>query len=174
MKTIRELRSQLDLHPSPLSSRTKYFKRYDINWNVYLPSKGKNLQRDFVWTLQQKRELINSVLIGRHIPHCAIINSINKENEYKDRYLIIDGKQRLSSLFDFIDDKFTIILEDKEYLFSQLPDDYKTAIECYDFHYYLVNEPWDIRITDDQIIAWFRFLNFAGTPQDEEHLKSLE
>lgn len=173
MKRINELRGNLDLHPQEISSQIKYFKMLDIDWDVYLPTRGKNLQRDFVWTLEQKRELIWSVLIGRHIPHCAIINSINKENEKEDKYLIIDGKQRLSSIFDFIDDKFTIIIDDVEYLFSELPKDYQTAINYHYFRYYVVNEPWDTRITDDQKIAWFKFINFAGTPQDKEHLNSL-
>jgi uncharacterized protein with ParB-like and HNH nuclease domain len=173
MKTIYDLRGNLDLYPQELSSQIKYFKGNDIDWDVYLPTRDKNLQRDFVWTLEQKRELIWSVLIGRHIPHCAIINSINKENENEDKYLIIDGKQRLSSIFDYIDNKFTIIIDDVEYLFSELPKDYQNAITYYHFRYYVVNEPWDTRITDEQKIAWFKFINFAGTPQDKEHLNSL-
>ena len=173
MKPIRKLREVIDFFPNELSSQLKYFTRRNIDWNVYLPTRGKNLQRDFVWTLEQKRELIWSMLIGRHIPHCAIINSINKENENKDLYLIIDGKQRISTIFDFIDDKFTIEIECKEYFFSELPNDYQTAINYYHFRYYVVNESWDTRITDDQKIAWFKFINFAGTPQDAVHLNGL-
>jgi len=173
MKALKEIRGSFDLYPQELSSQIKYFRMLDIDWNVYLPTRCKNLQRDFVWTLDQKRELIWSVLIGRHIPHCAIINSINKENENKDKYLVIDGKQRISSIFDFMDNKFTIEIEGKEYLFSELPNDYQTEINYYHFRYYVVNEPWDTRITDDQKIAWFKFINFAGTPQDAVHLNGL-
>ena len=173
MKALKEIRGSFDLYPQELSSQIKYFRMLDIDWNVYLPTRCKNLQRDFVWTLDQKRELIWSVLIGRHIPHCAIINSINKEDENKDKYLVIDGKQRISSIFDFMDNKFTIEIECKEYLFSELPNDYQTEINYYHFRYYVVNEPWDTRITDDQKIAWFKFINFAGTPQDAVHLNGL-
>ena len=173
MKPLKEIRGSFDLYPQEISSQIKYFRMLDIDWNVYLPTRGKNLQRDFVWTLEQKRELIWSVLIGRHIPHCAIINSINKENENKDKYLVIDGKQRLSSIFDFMDNKFTIEIECKEYFFSELPNDYQTAINYYHFRYYVVNESWDTRITDDPKIAWFKFINFAGTPQDAVHLNGL-
>ena len=88
-------------------------------------------------------------------------------------YLIIDGKQRLSTIFDFIDDKFTVEIESKEYLFSELPEDYQEAITYYHFRYYVVNESWDTRITDDQKVAWFKFINFAGTPQDAVHLNGL-
>jgi hypothetical protein len=173
MKALEEIRGSFDLYPQELSSQIKYLKILDIDWNVYLPTRCKNLQRDFVWSLDQKRELIWSVLIGRHIPHCAIINSINKENQNKDLYLIIDGKQRISTIFDFIDDKFTIEIESKEYFFSELPKDYQIQINYYNLKYYVVNELWDTRITDDQKIAWFKFINFAGTPQDAVHLNGL-
>jgi hypothetical protein len=173
MKALKEIKCSFGLYPQELSSQIRYFRKLDIDWDVYLPTRGKNLQRDFVWALNQKRELIWSVLIGRHIPHCAIINSINKENEAEDKYLVIDGKQRLSSIFDFMDNKFTIEIEGKEYLFSELPNDYQKAVNCYYFRYYIVNEPWDTRITDDQKIAWFKFINFAGTPQDAAHLNDL-
>lgn len=174
LKPLRDIQINFDLFPQEQSSGIKYFKKLNIDWDVYLPSRGKNLQRELVWTIEQKRELIWSVLLHRHIPHCAIINTIDKENEGKDIYLIIDGKQRLSTIFDFMDDKFTIVLEDQEFLFSELPADYQRAINLYHFRYYIINEPWEKRITDDQKIAWFKFINFAGTPQDKEHIKSLE
>jgi hypothetical protein len=66
-----------------------------------------------------------------------------------------------------------LIVEGKEYLFSELPNDYQQAIDHFYFRYYVVNEQWDKRITDEQKISWFKFINFAGTPQDEEHLNSL-
>lgn len=173
MKPLKDIKQNFDLKPQSTSSSIKYFKKLDIDWNVYLPSKERNLQRDYVWTIEQKRELIWSVIIGRHIPHCAIINMINKEDDRKDLYLVIDGKQRLSTIFDFIDDKFTIEIENNFYHFSELPKDYQLAIEYYSFNYYIVNEPWDNRITDEQKIAWFKFINFAGTEQDKEHLNGL-
>ena len=166
----------LDLYKSfQLSTvkKIKYFRKNNIDWNVYLETRGMNLQRDYCWTLTQKRELINSVLIGRHIPHCAIINTISKSNDREDLFLIIDGKQRLSTMFDFVDDKFTLIIDEKEYLFSELPSDYKLAINGYYFRYYVVNEEWNNRITDEQKITWFKFINYAGTPQDIEHLQRL-
>jgi uncharacterized protein with ParB-like and HNH nuclease domain len=174
MKTIKELRSGFNLYPQENASTIRFFKTQNIDWNVYLPTKGKNLQRDFVWSLKQKRELIWSVLIGRHIPHCAMINILDKNDNYKDIYLIIDGKQRLSTIFDFVDNKFTIEIDNLEYLFSELPDDYQTIINNFYFKYYLINEEFDNPITDDQKIAWFKFINFAGTPQDTIHLKTLE
>lgn len=54
MKALKEIRGSFDLYPQEISSQIKYFRMLDIDWNVYLPTRGKNLQRDFVWTLEQK------------------------------------------------------------------------------------------------------------------------
>lgn len=174
MKSIKELRDLIDFYPQEIASSIRYFKNNNIDWDVFLETKQKNLQRGFVWTIEQKRELINSVLIGRHIPHCALINTIDKKDNKKDLYLVIDGKQRLSTMFDFVDNKFTILIDDKEYFFNELPTDYQLAINNFHFRYYIVNEPWENRITDQQKINWFKFINYAGTSQDKEHLISLD
>lgn len=167
MKSIRELRGTLRFNQQEINSFVKFFKNENIDWNVYLPTKGKNLQRDFVWTLDQKREIIWSILIKRNIPRMAIINTIDQV------YQIIDGKQRLSSIFDFTNDLFTLLIDGEGYLFSELPVDYQNVISGYAFPYYIVNEEANDPITDEDKINWFRFINFAGTPQDKEHMDSL-
>jgi hypothetical protein len=173
IKPLKDIKFNPDLWAQECSSTVDYFMKTDIDWQVYLPTKRKNLQRDLVWTLEQKREMIWSVLIGRNIPYCAIINIINQEDKSKDINQIIDGKQRLSSIFSFVDNEFTLEIDHAEYYFDELPHEYKNAIKRFTFRYHLVNEPWDKPITDDQKIEWFKFINFAGTPQDKEHLESL-
>ncbi|HUM53495.1 MAG TPA: DUF262 domain-containing protein [Chitinophagales bacterium] len=173
MKTIRELREVIDFYPHELSSQLKYFIKQNIDWDVYLPTKQRNLQRGFVWNLDQKRELINSMLMGRHIPHCAIINIVDPSDGHKDILQIIDGKQRLSAMVDFYENKFTIEIDERQYYFKELPNDYQLAISHYHFRYYVVNEPYGNPMTDKQKINWFKFINFAGTPQDIEHFKNL-
>ena len=46
---------------------------YDIDWDVYLPSYGFNLQRPFVWTVEQNRELIMSILRENFIPKISVV-----------------------------------------------------------------------------------------------------
>ena len=135
MKPLIELRNKLDFHPQEISSSVSYFFKNKIDWEVYLPTRGFNLQREFVWNLDQKRELIYSMLIGRHIPHCAIINIINPNNENEDIFQVIDGRQRLTTINLFLLDEFTIKLENTEYLFSELPNDYQIAINRFYFRY---------------------------------------
>ncbi len=38
-----------------------------FDFEVYLPTKGTNLQRELVWTLEQKKELIKSIILEREI-----------------------------------------------------------------------------------------------------------
>ena len=176
MKPLKDIRINYDLRANEVSVPVKQLKRYiELDFDMYLPTKGKNLQRGFVWTLFQKRELIKSIFVGRHIPNCTIINAINREDEKKDIHLVLDGKQRLSTILEFLDDKFSYEDEGKEYLFSQLPEEYRLALNNYWIRYWVINEPWETkdRISDDQKIEWFKFINFAGTPQDIEHLSSL-
>ena len=173
MKPIKELAEHLDFFPKELTSRLKYLTKQSIDYDVYLPTKGMNLQRDFVWTIEQKRELIFSMLIGRHIPHCAMVSKVIPNSD-TDILQIIDGKQRLSTMIDFYENKFTILLEDNEYYFKDLPEDYQLTISNHNIKYYIVYEPYNEPMTDKQKIDWFKFINFAGTPQEAEHLNKLK
>lgn len=176
MKSIRELRTQLNFNPQEINSQVKYFaEKVNIDFDVYLPSLGVNLQRNFVWNLEQKRELIWSILINRNIPRMAMMNIIvrNDDNKLDDVYQVIDGKQRLSTMIDFYNNKFTLLIDNNEYLFKDLPQDYQNVIQGYHFAYYIANEPIDEPFTDQDKIDWFKLINFAGTPQDKEHFEKL-
>lgn len=140
-----------------------------IDWDVYLPTKRKNLQRDFVWTLDQKRELIYSVFKGIKLPPISIIYFEHKI------YRIIDGKQRLSTLISFCKNEFSILWNNEEYYFKDLDWDIQgeflsQGLIRADIGY----EYEDTPISDENKIAWFEMINFAGTPQDAEHLKNLK
>jgi hypothetical protein len=174
MKTIKELRTVLRFHPQEINSSISYFaNQCNIDFDVYLPSKGMNLQRDFVWTVEQKRELIWSVLMNRHIPRMAMLNIVSDKQDVRGTYQVIDGKQRLSAMIDFYKGKFTLIIDDSNYYFNELPEDYQRVIAGYMFPYYIVNEDFGHTFTDEDKISWFRYINFSGTPMDAEHIKNL-
>lgn len=140
-----------------------------IDFDVYLPTLQKNLQRGFVWTLEQKRELIWSMLLQRPIPNLSLY--IDSDDDSNDIKQVIDGKQRLSTMIDFLNDKFTLLIEGKEYLYSQLPTDYQIAIRCRPIPCYLAYNSRPL--SDQDKINWFKMINFGGTAQDVEHLKGL-
>jgi uncharacterized protein with ParB-like and HNH nuclease domain len=165
MKTIQELRAN-KMKTVSLSSTLKHIISQNIDWDVYLPTKGKNLQRGLVWDISQKRELFWSVLMGRHIPAMAFINIVDPQDDGKEIWQIIDGKQRLSSLIGFISNDFTLIVDGKEYFYTELPADWRNEIRnCY-IKYDVVHEQIGNPITDEAKITWFKAINFAGTEQD--------
>lgn len=150
---------------------------YKIDFDVYLPSKQKNLQRPLVWTLEQKQELILSVLKGIKIPDISVIiyqDDSRLSTERERVYKIVDGKQRLSTMIDFAQSKFPIVWEGKEYFLNDLDDWGQRAILFFVPKGNIAYEYKDSMISDDDKIAWFEMINFAGTPQDFEHLKNLK
>jgi len=175
MKSIRELRTTLNFNPSEINSMVKYFaEKVKIDFDVFLPTKGMNLQRDFVWDIEQKRELIWSILMNRNIPRMAMINVIGSNRDTDGVYQVIDGKQRLSAMIDFYLNEYTLFIDGKEYFFKDLPIDYQRVIAGYHFPYYIVHEDFGKKISDEEKIKWFMFINFAGTQQEKEHFEKLK
>lgn len=135
-------------------------KEFDLD--VYLPSKKMNLQRPLVWTIEQKRSLIESVIVRRAIPPISVIRLLN------NTYQVIDGKQRLSAFIEYVQGRFDFC----GYKCDDLPEDYMGQIKRHFISAYRLVE-YDVPISDDQKIEWFRWINFAGTPQDAEHMDRL-
>ena len=179
MKSLKEIRYlKLNVQSSELCfARIKDLCTKKIDLDVYLPSKNRNLQRGNVWTIDQKRELILSIFMKRHIPSISILSIIDdrdsKEN-LPDILQVIDGKQRLSTMIEFLNGDFTIEIDNKEYYLSELPEEYQRCYLQYDVKAIMCYEDFDEPINDQDKIDWFKKINFFGTPMDQEHLKSLE
>jgi hypothetical protein len=136
--------------------------RKKFDFDVYLPSKKMNLQRRFCWNLQQKQALIESVLIRRVIPPISVIELPD------DSFQVIDGKQRLSAFIEYVQGGFDFC----GHKYSDLPDEYLSRIRNHTIYAYRLAE-YDTPITDEEKIKWFQWINFAGTPQDIEHMERL-
>jgi hypothetical protein len=151
---------------------------YTIDYDVTL-SNGTQLQRPFVWTLEQKQKLVLTVLKQMHIPafHVLIEKPYSNGKQASTRILhIIDGKQRLSALMSFINNEYPIIVDNEEYYFKDFDSiaKYTFMSTSLDFNVvYKYNYPGAEIITDNDLIDWFCLVNFAGTKQDEEHFAML-
>lgn len=165
--SLRELRETrvLKLPVETINIRVSSLKNSRIDFDVVLGS-GRRLQRDFCWNLDQKQELIMSILIGRFIPRMSVV--MHRD----DSYSVIDGKQRLSTVLQFVADGFPVNIDGVELLFSQLPEDYQTAITKKDLGFYIVNEI-DRVVSDLEKMNWFAYINFAGTAMSDEHLNEV-
>ena len=63
-----------------------------------------------IWTIEKKQLLIDTLLNGFDVPKLYFhkFTSVVVENENNYEYAIIDGKQRLESIWEFIDGKFPL------------------------------------------------------------------
>ena len=144
-----------------------------LDFDVFLKSKDKNLQRDLCWDIDQKRALIVSVFKRVHIPSISVVISSGYSHSNNQTYKIIDGKQRLTTCISFFNNEFGIIHDNKEYFYKDLSDEMQSLFSRTDFTQNIAYEYPDRIISDEALIDWFDMINFSGTAQDEQHLKNL-
>lgn len=93
-------------------------------------------QRRSVWSEKFKLDFVDTVLLNYPCPAIFLYEVVNPDGSYF--YKIVDGKQRLTTLFDFVSDKFVVsesspISEVASSKFSNLSDDWKRHIWRYSF-----------------------------------------
>lgn len=88
------------------SERTvlELYRQYREGWLVL----QARFQREFVWTLAQQSRLIESILARIPLPPIYLSEDVD------GKMLVVDGQQRLTSLFRFLEGQFS--LEDVELL----------------------------------------------------------
>lgn len=145
-----------------------------FNWNPFFLINGKQVhyQRGYVWSLQQKQALINTVY--RNLESGRIILKINDLNLVQGMYAkgytefanrdIVDGKQRLSTLIEFIEDKFQ---DEWGNLFSELSPTAKRKFLRYQG---MICGEMDEHSSNEQICDAFLNNAVAGTPISQEHI----
>lgn len=151
------------------------------DFDIYLPSLGVNLQRPYIWDDKQRSELIESFYKGIYIPPITFIYSRTigagvDETVYK----IIDGKQRLTTFMMFYRNEFPLLKYGLEFYYKDLSEmlqgKFHTMwLKCnVFFEYNYLDDPAEsILFSDEELIDLFEFLNFKGTPQDENHIIEL-
>lgn len=120
-------------------------------------------QRDLVWTLEQKRDLIGSIECGIDIGRFVFVHKNYKYGE--SDYEILDGKQRLSALIDFYEDRFSY----KGRYFSELSKQDRRRITDSGV---LVAELKNGN--EQEIVNCFVKLNSTGKPVEESFLNQLK
>ena len=124
-------------------------KGFDIDFSVALKDFGGDLQRPLVWEESAKINYINLLRLQCVFTPIVLITP-TKNNP---RYRILDGKQRLTAIFDAI--KNGVIDNNKEFLFIPV---------CQ-----ITQE-----LTEKQMAQLFLILNTPIIPQSTEHLQKLE
>lgn len=64
-------------------------------------------QRDLVWSLENKQNLIFSIMNGSPIGEFIFVReTVDTKKEYYHRWIIVDGQQRLNALKEFVNNDF--------------------------------------------------------------------
>ena len=124
-------------------------------------------QRESVWSKKQKSELIESILMGIPLP----IMYFFQDNQGIKQ--VVDGKQRLTTLFDFLDNRFslselTVMPELKGKKFDDLDGLYQGKIEDYKLSINVIKPPTPDRIKFDI----FDRVNRGGTRLNNQEMRN--
>lgn len=124
-------------------------------------------QRELVWTQSQKQEYIEAILKER-----AEITPVLILKGTSDIHEVLDGKQRLTSIIEYLENKFA--LKSGEYFkdlsrkdttyFLNAPVKYKRIL-AYDVE---MEVPLDFKL------AYFLEINAKGTKVSEDHIRKIE
>ena len=119
-------------------------------------------QRDHVWTIDDRRFLIESIFNKIDIGKFTLcMNGYSKLPMYE----VIDGKQRIQTLVDFYEDRFTY----RDKFYSQLS--WKDQSH---FTNYSISVAISEYLTYEQKLRYFLHLNVAGVPQDDAHIRKVQ
>jgi hypothetical protein len=120
-----------------------------------------------VWNFKQKSELIESILMGIPIP---IIYFFEDEQGLKQ---VVDGRQRLSCLFDCLDNKLKLVdlkmlKSENGKKFDDLTPQLQAKIEDYQFLAYTIQHPTPERVKFDI----FDRVNRGGTQLNNQEMRN--
>jgi len=122
-------------------------------------------QREFVWELEDKVSLIDSIFNNVDIGKFTFLHyDDQKWEETGFGYEVVDGKQRLRAILDFYEDRFTY----KGKLFSEL-----THRDKNHFRDYPIMEVELHNLTREQVLRYFIMLNTGGRIMAKEQIDKV-
>jgi hypothetical protein len=133
-----------------------------ISKNLYFGLNSSPVfQRDYVWTDEDRERLIESILDEKDIGKFVFL-----KRPYPHRDVVIDGKQRITTITDFYLGKFKF----KGYFYWELSFwDKKT------FDNLLVSViSLDEKTPDEVILSQFIDVNYTGVPQEKSHIVKVQ
>lgn len=147
---------------------------HETNFNPYVVINGEKYyyQRPLIWTLEDKQNLIESIYLGISCGQILVrehgwqeVENAVKNGDYEMCFFdVVDGKQRLNTIYEFIRGDFP----DKHgNYYGDLSDhaqiDFGNSM-C------LTYSVMGTDSTDEDVISAFLGVNFTGVPQSKEHI----
>lgn len=158
-----------------------FIERKTIKWLTdqirdELLSVDNSFQRQYIWNIKNQVKLIETILLGYAIPEIYLWEQSTDSVTGNTTLSIIDGQQRLGSIFDFINDKFSLknsFLDNrnKPYsnkIFSQLTEEERNKIWTYPVHVRFIKNI----VNREDIVSMFLRLNSTTTTLNPQELRN--
>lgn len=176
-----ELEKEVNTNIETLTKENKWYHLLEITQNMamrlidvyrYWLDKEIDLnpfyQRDLVWSKKQKLAYIMAIFEkGIETKPTFIVNVVKEP-----RLEVLDGKQRITTLLDFIEDK--IKLENGK-VFSELNEEDKKTILFHQIRYTrIIKQGYNNDLTDKEKVELFLEINELGTKMSDKHIEKIK
>lgn len=128
-------------------------------------------QRGLVWTLKQKQAYIMALFLEKVYISPTIVLNPDKYEDGTGRYEILDGKQRVTTAFDFINNKFPL---ENGYYFRDLSKHDHAFFLRQDVRYTRIEKWSNEDLTLNEKIELFLEINELGTKMSDEHIEKVK
>ena len=127
-------------------------------------------QRDLVWTQEQKEHYLINLFESRASIEPTVVQYYEADTD-NEIYEVLDGKQRLSTLFDFIDNKISV----NGLYFKDLHDADQKFLMNHDVKYRRIISEKDSGDLDIKTkLQLFYEINLYGTKMSDEDLERVQ
>jgi hypothetical protein len=125
-------------------------------------------QRQEVWGRSKKQSLIDSILMNWKLPKFYFV----KTNDQPEEYEVVDGQQRLTSIFEFFDNELPLSPASEEKFgakyYKDLPDALSDEFDDFEIEFDLIEDA-----TDEEIKEFFQRLQEGLPLTSSEKLNSI-
>lgn len=136
-----------------------YIDRYSNNFNLDF---SPDFQRGYVWDVFQKMSYVEYILKGGMFSKTIYFNHPNWMGSYEGQMVVVDGKQRLKAVMDFLDNKIPAF----GYYYTEFTDRLKSH---HNFKFCIASLS-----SKEDILEWYLNINTMGTPHTTEEIKKVE
>ena len=159
-------KSDIDIREEPQTVYELVIRKWKERGIVEMPE----FQRQFVWKHEQQSLFIESILLNFPLPPLYINKNV------KGKYLVVDGRQRLTTLKDFLENKFALKglkafpdLNGKFYKdLVEINPEYQTKIEDTKLLVYLIQPSVPLEMVYDI----FNRINTGGTQLERQEIRN--
>lgn len=137
-----------------------------INQNRSIIDLDPAFQRGKVWAKSKQQLFIDTILRGWGVP--KIYLAAYRENGKIYKYECIDGKQRLTAVFDFFDDNFPIDISGEDVVYTGLDLNTKEKLGKYSFDVEIAED-----FDDQELSDLFQRLQAGSGLNTSEKLKAI-